>query len=167
MKTILIISLLISSTLFSNELSWVDEQVNAIKPSRNGASNYNISRLDNPFVYLKKNITKDKKNNKKASKKRKKPIYYTKKSKNKYTNSGTKKATKNVIRTINLDSVFTLSAIINSSALINKKWYKLGDKFHSYKIVKIGKTSVTLSKRKNKNIYLLSTKSSTNKLKFK
>lgn len=160
MKTILIISLLISSTLFANELSWVDKQLDAIKPSRNGVSNYNISKLNNPFVYLKKNTLKNKKNSKQA-------LTKSKTTTKMYRKSSYKKAKKIVIKTIRLDSAFKLSAIINSSAFIDKKWYKLGDKFHSYKIVKIGKTSVILSRRTNKNIYILSTKSRTNKLKFK
>jgi len=174
MKIILILPLLIASSLLSNELSWVDEQVNAIKPNRNGTSNKKISKLKNPFIYLKKNLSKEKQDmyNKIAEEKAKlakdkmiedaakakngsKVLYDSKKGAVTFANDNAK--TPSVI--------FNLNAIINSSALINGDWYKLGDKIHKYKITNITKTTVTLVK--NKRTTIISTKSNANKLKFK
>ena len=45
MKTIIItLSILLSTSLLSDELSWVDEQVQAIKPSRTGMKNKSEQR---------------------------------------------------------------------------------------------------------------------------
>ncbi len=161
MKIISILPLLIASALVANELSWVDEQVNAIKPNRNGVKNTTISKIRSPFVYLKKNRSKTV-----ASSKSKNT------SRNNSTPSSTLKSTtssnednSNLAKVSTPNAVLTLSAIINSSALINGDWYKQGEKISNYKILKITKTSVTL--RKNKKTTVLSTKSSTSKLKFK
>ena len=40
--------------LFANELSWVDDQVEAIKPPRSGASSQLLRAAENPFIFLKK-----------------------------------------------------------------------------------------------------------------
>jgi len=46
--------LLIAAQLFSNELTWVDEQVEAIKPARIGVSQKEISKIKDPFIsYIK------------------------------------------------------------------------------------------------------------------
>ncbi|MDY0117227.1 MAG: hypothetical protein RBR59_06610 [Sulfurimonadaceae bacterium] len=42
----------------NNELSWVDEQVNAIKPARNGLKESAINVVKNPFIHLDKNKIK-------------------------------------------------------------------------------------------------------------
>ncbi len=47
--------LLIATQLFSNELTWVDEQVEAIKPARIGVSQKEISKIKDPFIFLHKN----------------------------------------------------------------------------------------------------------------
>ena len=60
---------------------------------------------------------------------------------------------------------FTLYAIINNSAMINKHWYKKDEKIGEYTIVKIDNSSVTL-KREAKEI-LLSTSNKISKQKFK
>ena len=44
---------------------------------------------------------------------------------------------------------FDLSAIINHSAFINGKWYKVGDSMNDYNITKIGDTEVKLENGKN------------------
>lgn len=44
---------------------------------------------------------------------------------------------------------FNLSAIINHSAFINGKWYKVGDSMSDYKIIEIGDTEVKLENGKN------------------
>ena len=41
-------------------------------------------------------------------------------------------------------SALMLNAIFNGKAKIGGKWYKVGDEFDSYKLLKIGKNSVTV-----------------------
>ena len=41
--------------------------------------------------------------------------------------------------------VYTLHAILNHAAFINKKWYKKGDKLGVYRLSYIGKSSVNLT----------------------
>lgn len=38
----------------NNELAWVDEQVNAIKPSRDGLKDSTVGHIKNPFIHLAK-----------------------------------------------------------------------------------------------------------------
>ncbi len=136
--------LLIATQLFSNELTWVDEQVEAIKPARIGVSLQEISKIKNPFIFLHKN------DNSKLSgaKKGISPVSY----------SRYKKTIKR--RTIH----FSLDAILNKSAMINGKWYKQGSYMYGYKLVKVDRKSVLLI-RKNKKL-LLSTVSRSKKIKI-
>jgi len=134
------IILLISISLYSNDLKWVDEQIAAIKPLRNGVKLNEIDILKDPFIYVKNSKTvKNKKNNTKKVIKSKKNI---------------KKDTLHH---------FTLQAIMNSYALINGKWYKNGSKIDGYKLNILNRTKVVLI-RKSKRISL-STK--TKKLKLR
>ena len=49
---ILIFTLFAVVSLSSNELSWVDTQVEAIKPPRKGMSDSNIANIRSPFIFL-------------------------------------------------------------------------------------------------------------------
>ena len=44
-----------------------------------------------------------------------------------------------------IDVVYTLKAILNRAAFIDKKWYKKGDSIGDYKIGKVSSTSVVLN----------------------
>ncbi len=55
-KLTIILLLLLSTQLFSNELVWIDEQIEAIKPPRKGINNKKILKLKDPFIYLRKKI---------------------------------------------------------------------------------------------------------------
>jgi len=158
MKSILII-LFIISRITANELSWVDEQVNAIKPNRNGVSNQSISKLRNPFIYLTKNGAK------KAEKDISTNTPKNTISSSEQTTSTSSQSVLQTIKKIATGSNFTLSAIINSTALINGQWYKRGDKINGYDVSNI--TTTTVSLKKNNKITKLSTKSTITKLKFK
>ena len=157
MKILLLIYILSVSVLLADELSWVDEQVNAIKPNRNGVSNAKISKLRSPFIYLKKNMSK--KDLGASSSTAKVTADRT------TTSSSSRKSTRTVSSIKTANGILYLSVIINSAALINDVWYKLGDTFSGYTIVKVSRTSVTL--RKKKKTTVLTTKSEFNKLKFK
>ncbi len=161
MKKYILLPLILATsltTLSSNELSWVDEQVNAIKPPRKGVSNYEIAILSDPFIFLEKNRPKkeDDLNAKSVVKGKKAPARIS--SSRTYHKTYTKRASRS-------KKGFTLDAIMNSSALINGKWYKLNDKVKNYKLVSITKTSIVLA-RKSKKI-VLSTHSKNKNLKFK
>ncbi|QFR49020.1 hypothetical protein FJR48_04485 [Sulfurimonas lithotrophica] len=158
MKTIIIFIFLTSSLLANNDdLSWVDTQIEAIKPPRDGESNINMSKIKNPFIFLKKNSSKketDKKSVNVSSKANKKEV-------SKVSGSVTEVSTTPLYKK---DS-FVLYAIINKTALINGKWYKLGDIVNSYKITHLDNKTVTL--KNSSKTKVLSTASKNTKLKFK
>ena len=149
MKNLFKITLfLLSLNLVANELEWVDQQINAIKPPRAGISQSKINLSENPFIFLDK---KGKKSLKKRSVSKRKYV-----KKNKYVTSA---ASEEKAPSLSLD------AIINKSALIDGKWYKVNTKVGKYLITNINKANVTLSyKQRN---YSLSTRSKNRKLKFR
>jgi len=155
MKTLfLALCLFLFSNLLANELSWVDEQVEAIKPPRSGMRQSTISTLKDPFVFLEKNRTRS----------------TVTASKTKLTNtpaatiqkSATRKMTTQ--KTATVKKVLTLNAVMNNSIMINRVWYKVGDNINGYNIKEITRSSALLVKNKKK--LLLSTHSSNTKLKF-
>lgn len=148
MKILITIALLIlTNPLSSDELDWVDKQIEAIKPPRTGLQNSTINTVKDPFIFLKKNRTEKPKNKKIASKRLN-------------TNS------KNIKKTIVKKRVtLTLDAIMNNSALISGKWYKVGESLNGYKLKTINPTSVLLTKSGKK--LLLSTRSINKNLNFK
>jgi hypothetical protein len=158
MKTALMILLtvLLSNTLYANELEWVDEQIEAIKPPRKGV---NISVLETPFIFLEKNRP-EKKDAKKDSRTTVASTQKTAVSKTAVSDE----AGKTVDETPKKNS-FVLSTIINSSAMIDGNWYRVSDKISNYTVTDITKTSVTL-KQGSKEL-LLSTVITNPNLKFK
>lgn len=139
MKTILITFLIFSYQLFANELQWVDEQIDAIKPPREGISTSEIDSIKNPFLTLEKKKVKSLKEASNSTRTK---------------HSIAKKEIK-----------LLLEAIINQSALINGKWYNLNDKVDKYSISKIDRNMVLLSYKKKH--LLLSTKTKNKNLRFK
>ena len=136
----------------ANELNWVDEQIEAIKPPRKGVDNKTIKNLKDPFVFLKEKITTKKNTTKKTITTR----YITKSyAKRIFTKQKIKKR----------DVTFVLEAIINNNALINKKWYKMGQKVDNYTIKEVNPTQVILLKG-SKHI-TLSTDTQNTTLKFR
>ncbi|WP_373070485.1 hypothetical protein [Sulfurimonas sp.] len=158
MKKIYMPLLILSAVLSANndDLSWVDKQVNAIKPPRDGESMRNISSIRNPFVFLKKNLTnKDDKNTKATPR----TIVTANKDKDSKTNSSLEKTP------VFTTHSFILGAIINNTALINGKWHKIGETINGYKITKINKKTVNLQSGSKTKV--LSTATENPKLKFK
>ena len=140
----LLFTLLIATQLFCNELAWVDEEIEAIKPARVGISDKEISKIKNPFIFLHRN------HHSKLSKAKKR---LSSTSYSKYKKIAQHKAVH-----------FRLEAILNTSAMINGKWYRQGSYIDGYKLVKVNKKSILLI-RKNKKL-LLSTVSRSNKIKI-
>ena len=149
-KIVFIILILFISNLFSNELSWVDEQVQAIKPPRLGITSNTVNRVMDPFIFLKKNRTDIEEENTNMTTTRNS----TKKIKKRRTVKTRKK-----VRNLSLDLIF------NKSAKINGNWYKTGDTINGYKIYDMYGNSVVLIKKGKKMI--LSTKTRNKKLIFK
>ena len=144
MKTLYIILLLLfTNQLCANELTWVDEQVAAIKPPRIGISNKSIAKLKDPFIFLIKQNKQRVVEGKRSSKKAIRYSHYTR---------------KYYSRKLHLE------AILNKSVMINKRWYKEGQWVYGYKIVKVNRTSILLQKQNKK--LLLSTMSKSKNLKF-
>lgn len=153
MKTLLIaIALLLTVSLSSDELAWVDEQVSAIKPPRTGMKSRELSMVRDPFIFLKKNRI-DEANNKSSSK--------TARPRSTPNRIATSSEMKKVVKK---KKSLSVTMLMNSSALINGKWYKLGETVNGYKVSKIDSTSVLLTK-KNKKL-LLSTNSKNKNLNF-
>jgi hypothetical protein len=142
MKKILLVSFVtLISTLCSDELAWVDQQIESIKPPREGVSSSVIASLGDPFIFLKKVVPADVKNI---------PV-----------------ATSSLVykSDVKVTPSLQLTAIMNDTALINGEWYKVGDTVHGYKIVAVKMKSVNLVSKKTK--LTLSTHSNSKNLKFK
>jgi hypothetical protein len=132
-----------------DDLSWVDEQIESIKPKRVGIAPKYISLLKDPFIFLEKNKTKKKDKGKtRYTRSRVIPPSILPRPTVSKTSTNSKKVVKK--RTKKLE----LSAIINDTALIAGKWYKLGDSVRGYKITKITLTDVILERKGGKKITL-------------
>lgn len=144
MKTIFItLLLLLVVNLSANELKWVDEQIQAIKPPRQGMQSKELAKIKDPFIFLSASKSKSTRKYKRS----------------KYRKSSIKK------KHAFVHNKFSLAIIINQTARINDKWYKIGDSVSGYKIEKIDSSSVLLTK--NKKNFLLSTHSKNRNLNFK
>jgi len=152
--TLLSISLLFasSSLLSMDELSWVDEQVEAIKPPRAGLSKRELAHIKSPFIFLKKN--RDEEEKKESSGNAEKST----------TSSNATNSAATAPKAVKTSQSLSLEAIINKSALINNVWYKIGETINGYTIEDISRDSVLLKKKKKE--FLLTTKTQSKKLKF-
>jgi len=126
MKTFYITLLfLLTQHLYANKegTSWVDAQIDAIKPPRVSIEKKEINELLDPFIYI---VKAEKKKIAKTTAKKKK-IIHKHYSRRPY-----------------------LKAILNKSALINHKWYKEKEWVFGYKLIKVNGNSVLLQKRNKK-----------------
>ncbi len=143
MKIFIFSLLFITNIINASELSWVDEQVEAIKPPRPGIDSQLISSIKNPFIFLEKNGAKK--------------IKITKKKVIKTVKKTVSKPSKKTVAKL------TLEIVINSSALINGKWYKTGDHVKGYTIKKVKKRSVIVTYNgKKSTLYITHKKSNLN-----
>jgi len=135
MKTFSILVLLfIIENLYANELQWVDQQVQAIKPPRVGITKSELNTIVDPFLYI---VKEKKKVTKTPTTKKAQVVRHAHSVKKHYSRK------------------LYLEAILNKSALINHKWYKENQRVYGYKLIKINRTSVVLQKQHKK--LLLST----------
>lgn len=153
MKTtfILLLTLFLSHSLLATELDWVNEQIAAIKPPRKSVV---VSGMNDPFVFLNKNKPKDAKKEGVSSVASSTPAAPK-------ANADAQKEKKELTSTD-----FTLSAIVNASAMINGNWYKQNDIVSEHIIFEIDRQFVILKNKKGDKTILLST-SNKPTLKFK
>ena len=142
-----IIIFAISSIPYADELQWVDQQINAIKPPRKGVDSAIISKIKNPFIKLNNPQIKKKTKTTKTYKSPPKKIYKI--------STKTKKTNKH-----NLN----LAAILNNTALINGKWYKIGTKVSGFTLKEINQNHAILVD--GKRVLVLSTDTKNTTLKF-
>jgi len=153
MKTFFIImTILLTVSLSSDELAWVDEQVEAIKPPRTGMKSRELSIVKDPFIFLKKNRIDEAKNKNGIRRAR-------------VASTPNRAATSSNVKKVKpKKKSLSVTMLMNSSAMINGKWYKVGDTVNGYKVSKMDSTSVLLTKKSKK--LLLSTNSKNKNLNF-
>ena len=129
MKTTLLALTLLTALLQADEgMSWVDQKIEEIKPQRQGLSSRALSRLKNPFVLLKSGTTGKGTATKAPS-----------------ASTGLRPVKKDMS-----GAPLTLQAVMNTSALINNKWYKENAKVREYKLTQIKNGYVVLESKKKK-----------------
>lgn len=126
------------------ELTWVDEQIQAILPARIGVTDGLIGSLIDPMK-MKKAIPVASKSNLLAPPK--------------LGGNGLALPPKMV------EEPLRLQALINKSALINGKWYKQNDPVRSFVVSEVKSCSVLLIGKKEQKLILFLTKQN-NKIKF-
>lgn len=131
LKKLFLLPFVLNFTLLNgyDDISWVNAQIEAIKPKRKGVSNYEINMIKDPFIFLEQKDTKEEKKNKIITKKVK-------------THSPV------IIRQASPAPTFKLYAIMNRTALINRKWYKEGAIIQGFKLVKVTYKEVILKRGK-------------------
>lgn len=162
-KNILIILTFVSCLFASNELKWVDEQIAAIKPMRDGMDVEILNTLKDPFIFFNKENHYRKHRYTKVY--RVKKVKRVSKRDRKY-----KKVTKKVHyhkvyrrKIVNVSLNVHLSAIMNHSFLVSGKWYKKGDILKGFRVTKIENGKVFLEKDNKRAVLSMS---KTNKLNF-
>lgn len=125
------------------ELAWVDEQIQAILPSRVGVPEGFINSLRDPMK-MKKSL----------------PVA---------TNGSKLLAPPKLGGTMAalsqpkvVEEPLRLLAVMNKSVLINGKWYKVGDSVRSYTLSEVKQNSVLLTGKKDQKLILFLTKQNNN-----
>ncbi|MCL4431535.1 MAG: hypothetical protein M1300_04350 [Epsilonproteobacteria bacterium] len=129
------------------ELAWVDEQIQAILPARIGVADGYINSLNDPIRYVSS-----------------KPIS---------NSSGIKllppprlgsmpmlPGMPIIVKTV--EEPLRLQGLMNKSALINGKWYRINDTVRSYTLTEIKPSSILLSAPKDQKLILFISKQNTN-----
>jgi hypothetical protein len=167
MKTIALASLMLSTILCANnsintpmiapsignitvlqshsdkELEWVDEQIKAILPSRVGVTDGFINSLIDPIKYGA-------------------PVQSLKN--NPSGLLAPPKLGSSLLPVIPkvIEEPLKLQALINKSALINGKWYKINDSIRTYSLSEIKSSSVLLNGKKGQPLVLFLSKTNNN-----
>jgi len=119
------------------QLAWVDEQIRAILPARVGISEGIINSLGDPMK-MKKTVSAGN------------------------LLAPPKLGSTGLLLPKIVEEPLRLQALMNKSALINGKWYKLSDPVRSFTLSEIKPTSVLLSGKKGQKLILFLTKQNSN-----
>jgi len=125
------------------ELAWVDEQIQAILPSRVGVPEGFINSLRDPMKMKKPTPAASNGLNLLAPPK-----------------LGSKIATLSQPKII--EEPLRLLAVMNKTVLINGKWYKVGDSVRNFTISEVKQNSVLLTGKKDQKLILFLTKQNNN-----
>lgn len=125
------------------ELTWVDEQIQAILPARIGISDGLINSLKDPM-------------------KMKKPVPVLSANGSRMLAPPKLGSSLITLPPKVIEEPLRLQAIMNKSVLINQKWYKLNDSVRNYNLTEIKSNSVLLSGKKNQKLVLFLTKPNNN-----
>ncbi|MDD5716293.1 MAG: hypothetical protein PHW64_00690 [Sulfuricurvum sp.] len=131
------------------QLAWVDEQIEAILPSRIGISENFINTLRDPMKL--KSLPA-------ASKEVRSPFLAPPK----LTMHQPTLIQQPIAPPKIIEEPLRLQAIMNKSVLINGKWYKHNDPVRSYTIGEVRSNSVVLNDAKNQKMILFLTKQNNN-----
>jgi len=133
MKEIFILFAFFSSVLYSFSLSSseITGMISKIKEERVGISIEKLESTVNPFIIIQPK---------------------------KEENLTKEKEAIVAIKEVYVEPTYSLDAILNHQAFINKKWYKKGSKLDQYKIIYIGKNTVTLKSSEKKRVLSLKKK---------
>lgn len=157
MKTLFSIILLLTTSLNAStvmvqsapthngdkELSWVDEQIHAILPSRIGVADGYISSLKDPMKMKGSTLAMPARS----------PLLAPP-SLNKLTNTLTAPTV--------VEEPLRLNALMNKSALINGKWYRVGEAIRTFTLAEIKNNSVLLTGKKDQKLLLFLSKQNNN-----
>lgn len=124
------------------EMLWVDEQIDAIIPARSGVPEGFVNALSDPVKY-------------KVPPKPVKPVSVVvlPKIKTSKETNATLPALPKII-----EEPLRLQALMNTSALINGKWYRLNDTVRTYTLAEVRQNSVLLTSKKGQPLILFFTK---------
>ncbi|RUM65149.1 MAG: hypothetical protein DSZ03_03215 [Sulfurimonas sp.] len=124
--SLIIILMTVSWAAAEDSLSWVDQQIAAIKPKRSGISDAKIAELASPIRYTKIEEDPEAK-----------------------TPGGTKPAMAN-IKLPEPVRPLKVTAILNKSALIDGQWLKVNSSVRGYKVRRINGDNVVLQSSNKK-----------------
>ncbi len=124
------------------EVLWVDEQIDAIIPSRSGVPEGFVNALTDPIKY-------------KVPPKPVKPVFDIKVDVN--LSKKVKVALPPLPKIV--EEPLRLQALMNTSALINGKWYRLNDTVRTYTLAEVRQNSVLLTSKKGQPLILFFVKS--------
>ncbi|MDO9207490.1 MAG: hypothetical protein Q8R86_09955 [Sulfuricurvum sp.] len=129
------------------ELAWVDEQIQAILPARVGVSDGFINSLIDPIKYIH-------------------PVRIPSTLSSPMMNllAPPKLGNLPVMPTLPkiVEEPLRLQALMNKSALVNGKWYKINDSIRTYTVAEIKPSSILLSGKKGQPLILFLNKTNTN-----
>ena len=133
MKKIITTFVLLSSYIWATSISpdKITKMINEIKEERRGIDIKKLDLTVNPFTMV-------------EVKKREENL--------------TKEKPIEIKKEVTVEKIYKLEAILNHAVFINNKWYKKGDKIDFYKLVYIGKDSVTLQSSQGRKVLSLKKK---------